>query len=116
MDDDQHFSNLEDDIAYFKDKREVIVFTGICACPRSLQLDAQQFFMPQISWMQEDIQMYSFSSIDDKDLDQFWCASLWPKISGYARRKHSRNSVIVNVLLSEGILDCINNSHLVNGH
>ena len=75
LDDDQHFSNLEDDIAYFKDKWEVIVFTDMC--PRSLQLDAQQFLMPQISWMQEDIQMHSCFSIDDKDLDQIWCVSLF---------------------------------------
>ena len=38
---------------------------------RSFQLDAQQSFMPHISRMQEDIQMYNDSSNNEKDLDQF---------------------------------------------
>ena len=72
MDKDKPFANLEDDIAYFKSKGEVIVFGDMNAHTRSFQLDAQQSFMPHISRMQEDIQMYNHSSSDEKDADQIW--------------------------------------------
>ena len=69
LDKDQAFFNLEDDIAYFKSKAQVIVFGDMDACTRSFQLDAQQCLMPHVSRMQEDIQMYNRSSRDEKDLD-----------------------------------------------
>ena len=37
---------------------------------RSFQLDSQEYFMPHISRMQEDMQMYNHSSNDKKD--QIW--------------------------------------------
>ena len=43
----------------------------INARTRSLQLDAQQSFMPHISRMREDIQMYRRSFSNDKESDQF---------------------------------------------
>ena len=55
------FAKLEEDIAYFKAKREVIVFDDMNARTRNLQLDAQQIFMPQ---------MYSHS-IDEKGPNHF---------------------------------------------
>ena len=74
--------------------------------------------MLHISRIQDDIQMYSRSSSDEKNPDQFgklllqMCkctglliansVSLWPNT-----RKHNGNSVIDYVLLSEGILDRI---------
>ena len=88
---------------------------------RSFKLDAQQYFMSHISRMQEDIQMYSRCSRDEKDPNQFgklllqMCnniglliangVSLWPNPNGFTCRKHNGNSVIDYVLLSEGILD-----------
>ena len=38
---------------------------------RSFQLDAQESFMPHISRMKEDMQMYNCSFIDENDSDQF---------------------------------------------
>ena len=43
----QHFVNQEEDITYLKCKGGVIVFGGVNACTRSLQLDAQQSFIPR---------------------------------------------------------------------
>mgnify|MGYP006905980507 CR=1 FL=1 len=43
------FANLEEDIAYFKAKREVIIFGDMKARTKSLQLDAQQISRPHIS-------------------------------------------------------------------
>ena len=123
LDKDQPFANLEDDIAYFKSKGEVIVFGDMNARTRNFQLDSQESFMPHISRMQEDMQMYSRSSSDEKDPDQFgklllqMCnstglliangVSFWPNTNGFTCRKHNGNSVIDYVLLSEGILDRI---------
>ena len=115
MDKYQPFANLEDDIAYFKSKGEVIVFGDMNARTRSFQGDAQQSFTPHISRMEEGIQMYSRSSRDEKDLDQFgklllqMCnstelliangVSLWLNFDGFPCRKHNRNSIIDYVLL-----------------
>mgnify|MGYP007069645897 CR=1 FL=1 len=71
LDKDRPFAHLEYDIAYFKSNWEVIVFGDMNACTKSFQLDAQQYFMPRILRMQDDIQIYSRSFIDEKDLDQF---------------------------------------------
>ena len=71
LDKDQPFANLEDDIAYFKSKGEVIVFGDMNARRRSFQLDAQQSFMPHKSRMQGDIQMYHCSFDDEKESDKF---------------------------------------------
>jgi hypothetical protein len=73
--------------------------------------------------MKEDMQMYSRSSSDEKDPDQFgklllqMCnstglfiangVSFWPHTNGFTCRKHNGNSAIDYVLLSEGILDRI---------
>ena len=59
MDKDQPFANLEDDIASFKSKGEVIVFGDMNARTKSFQLDAQE---PLISRMQEDIVEISSST------------------------------------------------------
>ena len=72
FDKDQPFANLEDDIAYFKSKGEVIVFGDMNARTRNFQLDSQESFMPHISSMKEDMQMYCLTSSDEKDLDQMW--------------------------------------------
>ena len=81
----------------------------------SFQLDARPSLMPQISRMQEDVQMYRRSSSDEKDLGQFrklllqMCNStrllvengvcLWPNTNGFTCRKHNGNSVIDYVTL-----------------
>ena len=70
LDKDKPFANLEDDIAYFKFDGEVIVFGDMDARTKSFQLDARESFMPHILRMQEDIQMYSRSCSDEKDLKQ----------------------------------------------
>ena len=49
LDKDQPFANLEDDIAYFKSKWEVIVFGDMNARTRGFQLDAQESLIPHIS-------------------------------------------------------------------
>ena len=71
MDKDQPFANLEDDNAYFKNEGDTIAFGEMNAHTRSFQLDAQESFMPHISRMKEDMQMYNCSFIDEKDPDQF---------------------------------------------
>ena len=87
--------------------------------------DAKESLMPHISRIQEDIQMYSRSSSDKKDPDQFgklllqMCnptelliangVSLWPNTNGFSCRKHNGNSVIDYVLLIEGIFYCTYN-------
>ena len=45
LDKDKHYTNVEDNIAYFKSKRQVIVFRYKNAHARTLKLDAQQPFM-----------------------------------------------------------------------
>ena len=64
MDEDQPFTNLESDLAYFKAKETVIIFGDMNAHKRTYKLDQQQSFMPHISRMQEDIQIYSHPSMD----------------------------------------------------
>jgi hypothetical protein len=123
LDKDQPFANLEDDIAYFKSKGEVIVFGNMNARTRNFQLDSQESFMPHISRMKEDMQIYSRSSRDEKDPDQFvklllqMCnstrllianvVSFWPHTNGFTCRKHNGNNVSIYELLSEDILDRI---------
>ena len=103
----------------------LFVFGDMNARTRSFQLDAQEYFIPHISRMQKDIQMYSRSSSNEKDLDQFRKlllqmynstglltangVSLWPNTNGFTCRKHNRNNVIDYVLLSEGIFYCTYN-------
>ena len=105
LDKDKLFANLEDKIAYFKSKGEVIVFGDMNACTRGFQLDAQESLMPQISRIQEDVQIYSRSCSDEKDPDQFgklilqMCnstgfliangVSLWPNTNGFTCTKHN---------------------------
>ena len=62
---EQHFVNLEDDIVYFNAKREGLVFYIMNGHTR--KHDAQQYFMPPISRMQEDTHIYGHSSMDEKD-------------------------------------------------
>ena len=105
FDKDQPFANLEDDIVYFKSKGEVIVFSDMNARIRGLELHAQEYLMSHISGIQEDIQMYSRSSSDEKDPDQ--CGKfllqmcnrtrlliangvfLCPNTNGFTCRKHN---------------------------
>ena len=49
---------------------EIIVFGDIISAI-SFRRDVQQSFVPHISRMQEDIQMYRHSSIDENYSDQF---------------------------------------------
>ena len=72
LDKDQAFFNLEDDIAYFKSKAQVIVFGDMDACTRSFQLDAQQCLMPHIPRIQDIYKCIIDHLFDGKDLDKFW--------------------------------------------
>ena len=56
---------------FVKAKGEVVVFNCTSACTRILQNDAQQPFMPHISMMQEDVDMYGRVSINEKDSNSF---------------------------------------------
>ncbi|MCO5564687.1 hypothetical protein L7F22_018354 [Adiantum nelumboides] len=55
---DKPFLDLEEDIAYFKAKGEVIVFGDMNARTKALQHDIQQLDMPWVSKRSEDIHMY----------------------------------------------------------
>ena len=92
----------------------------------NFKLDAQQYFMPRISRMQADIQIYSFSSMDEQYMDKFgkllWQVcnstrmlisnglSLWPNTNGFIciNKLHNGNSVIdYDTILFGGTLDHI---------
>jgi hypothetical protein len=72
LDRDQPFPNFQEDISYFKTKGDVIVLGDMNAHTRSLQHDIQQSLILQyISRLEDDMQVYPRSSMDEKDPDKF---------------------------------------------
>ncbi|RYA50179.1 hypothetical protein, partial [Enterobacter cloacae complex sp. CH23B] len=72
MDRDQPFSDLEEDIAYFKGEGDVIVFGDMNARTKTLQHDTQQQFdMPYISRELEEVHLYDRTSMDEKEPDHY---------------------------------------------
>ncbi|RYA45856.1 endonuclease/exonuclease/phosphatase family protein [Enterobacter cloacae complex sp. GF14B] len=120
MDRDQPFSDLEEDIAYFKGEGDVIVFGDMNARTKTLQHDTQQFDMPYISRELEEVHLYDCTSMDEKEPDHYgklllhMCnstgmliangVSLWSGTNGFTCRKHNGDSVIDYMLLSKAIM------------
>ena len=123
LDRDHPFSDLEEDIAHFKGKGEVIVFGDMNARTRTLQHDMQQFDMPCIPRTLDNTLMYMRTSRDEKEPDLYgkllvhMCSStgmliangipLWNDTNGFTCRKHNGDSVIDYMLISETALHSI---------
>lgn len=123
IDRDQPFVDLEEDIAQYKNKGEVIVFGDLNARTKVLQHDTQLVDMPHVSRGMDESFMYKRSSNDAKEPDHYgksllhMCnstgmliangVSFWQGTNDFTCRKHNGDSVIDYMLFSEATLECI---------
>ena len=105
-------------MTFVKAKGEVVVFNWTSECTRLLQNDAQPPFMPHVSMMQEDADIYGRGSINEKDSNSY--KMLIQQISHSTKTfiangvclwndthiiKHNENVVLDPMLILKCILD-----------